>query len=307
MRRLLAALLFIAPLAGQAPVSPAPAAEAARASRSDLALPNKPDSVKFAAIGDNGTGQKAQYEVAGQMMAWHQRFPYDMVIMLGDNMYGSQEPQDFVTRFELPYMPLLDAGVKFYAALGNHDKQTNRFYKPWNMNGERYFGYSKRNAKFIVLDSVYMDPKQLDWLENTLKTAREDWKIVYFHHPLYSSGGRHGSEADLRLLLEPLFLKYGVNVVYSGHDHIYERIKPQNGIYYFVSGAAGQLRKGNLTRTNLTAAGFDQDLSFMLNEISGDDLFFQAVSRSGKTVDSGVIRRQPKPKETSDSVKTTAR
>ena len=195
--------------------------------------------MKFAAIGDNGTGDKPQYEVAAQMNAWHGKFPFDTVIMLGDNMYGSQRPQDFVDKFENPYKPLLDAGVKFYAALGNHDNQTNRFYKPWNMNGERYYAYSKKNVKFFVLDSDYMDPKQLQWIDNELKSARDDWKIVYFHHPLYSSGGRHGSEVDLRVTLEPLFVKYGVNVVYSGHDHIYERLKPQKGIYYFVSGSGG--------------------------------------------------------------------
>jgi hypothetical protein len=86
-----------------------------------------------------------------------------------------------------------------------------------------------------------------------------------------------------------------VNVVYSGHDHVYERLKPQKGIYYFVSGAAGQLRPGDLHRSAMTAAGFDQDRSFMLNEVAGDDLFFQVISRTGKTVDSGSIHRQPKP------------
>ena len=138
-----------------------------------------------------------------------------------------QKPRDLVDKFEQPYKPLLDAGVRFYAALGNHDSQSNRFYKPWNMNGERYYAFSKKNVKFFALDSDYMDPKQLQWVDNELKGARDDWKIVYFHHPLYSSGGRHGSEVDLRVTLEPLFVKYGVNVVYSGHDHIYERIKPQ--------------------------------------------------------------------------------
>src|SRR5205085_6632301 len=103
-----------------------------------------------------------------------------------------------------------------------------------------------------------------------LKDAKEDWKIVYFHHPLYSSGGRHGSEVDLRVVLEPLFVKYGVNVVFSGHDHIYERIKPQKNIYYFVSGSAGQLRPGDLHRSALTAAGYDQDQAFMVIEVSGD-------------------------------------
>ena len=90
-------------------------------------------------------------------------------------------------------------------------------------------------------------------------------------------------------------MKYGVNVVYSGHDHIYERLKPQKGISYFVSGAGGQLRKGDLRRSANTAAGFDQDQSFMLNEITGDDLYFQVISRTGQTVDRGTIHREPKP------------
>jgi hypothetical protein len=261
-------------------------------------VPNRKDSLKFAAFGDNGTGDKAQYDIAAQMNAWHAKFPFDMVIMLGDNIYGSQGARAFTEKFENPYKPLLDAGVKFYAALGNHDDQNSRFYKPWNMNGERYYSYTKKNVKFFVLDSDYLDPKQLQWIESELKSARDDWKMVYFHHPLYSSGGRHGSEVDLRVTLEPLFVKYGVNIVYSGHDHIYERIKPQKGIYYFVSGSGGQLRTGDLKRSALTAAGYDSEETFMLNEVAGDELFFQVISRSGKTVDAGMLPRQPKPKPT---------
>jgi predicted MPP superfamily phosphohydrolase len=99
---------------------------------------------------------------------------------------------------------------------------------------------------------------------------------------------------DLRVVLEPLFVRYGVNVVFSGHDHVYERIKPQKGITYFISGAGGQLRKGDVKPSEITAAQYDQDRSFMLIEVSGNDLFFQAVSRSGATVDSGVIHRRPR-------------
>ena len=262
-------------------------------------LPNKQDSLKFLAMGDNGTGDQAQFEVAVQMNKWHAKFPFDMVIMLGDNMYGSQEPRDFIQKFEQPYKPLLDAGVKFYASLGNHDLSTNAKYKNYNMDGNKYYTYTKKNVRFFALDSNYMDPKQVQWLDQQLKDSKSDWKICYFHHPLYSDGGRHGSEVDLRVILEPLFIKYGVNVVYSGHDHVYERLKPQKGIYYFVSGAAGQLRKGDLQKSAMTAAGYDQDQSFMLNEIDGDDLFFQAISRTGKTVDSGTIHRQPPPVTTS--------
>jgi len=291
MRRFLASLVLAFTIAASAGTGTAQTGAAS-------GVPNRKDSLKFAAIGDMGTGDKPQYEIGAQLNAWHGKFPFDTVIMLGDNLYGSQRPRDFVDKFENPYKPLLDAGVKFYAALGNHDNQTNRFYKPWNMNGERYYAFSKKNVKFFVLDSDYMDPKQLQWIETELKNARDDWKIVYFHHPLYSSGGRHGSEVDLRVTLEPLFVKYGVNVVYSGHDHIYERVKPQKGIYYFVAGSSGQLRGGDLKKSAITETGYDQDQVFMLNEIDKDELFFQAITRSGKTIDAGIITRQAKPKST---------
>jgi len=123
--------------------------------------------------------------------------------------------------------------------------------------------------------------------------AGEDWTVCYFHHPLYSNAARHGSSVNLRVLLEPLFIKHGVDVVFSGHDHVYERIKPQKGIYYFVSGAAGQLRRGNTRPTDETAAYFDQDQTFMLVEVAGDEMNFAAISRAGKAVDSGVIGREP--------------
>jgi predicted MPP superfamily phosphohydrolase len=278
------------------------AALAAQQPKLTIALPNRPDTVKFVAFGDMGTGDKAQYEIGALMNQARESFKYDFVIMLGDNLYGSQKPEDFVTKFETPYKPLLDAGVKFYAALGNHDQQTNRFYKPWNMNGERFYTYTKKDVRFFVLDSDYLDRKQLDWLENELKTTTDDWKIAYFHHPLYSSGGRHGSETDLRVILEPLFMKYQVNAVFSGHDHIYERVKPQHDIYYFVAGSGGQLRPGDLKKTDLTAVGYDQEQSFMLVEIDKDAMSVQAISRSGKTVDSATLarqKRQPTPVSTS--------
>jgi 3',5'-cyclic AMP phosphodiesterase CpdA len=138
-----------------------------------------------------------------------------------------------------------------------------------------------------------LDRKQLAWAEDTLRTAPEVWKIVYFHHALYSNAGRHGSNVELRIVLEPLLVRYGVSVVFAGHDHIYERLTPQKGITYFVQGASGQLRKGDLRRSATTAAGFDQDQSFMLIEIAGDQMHFRTISRTGATVDGGVIARRP--------------
>jgi len=258
----------------------------------EFKLPLKSNSVRFAAIGDMGTGDTPQYEVAQRMVEARQGFPFDFVIMLGDNIYGGSRPRDFEKKFEAPYKPLLDAGVKFYAALGNHDNPNERFYKFFNMNGATYYAFKKGNVHFFVLDSDYMDPKQLAWLETQLQNAgRGDWKICYFHHPLYSSGRMHGPATDLRLLLEPLFVRYGVDVVFAGHEHIYERIQPQKGIYYFIEGASGQLGHGKLNKTDITSKGFDTDRTFMLVEIAGDEMYFQTISRAGATVDSGVIQR----------------
>src|SRR6185503_10632437 len=258
----------------------------------DVSLPIHAGSVRFAAIGDMGTGAAPQYDVAQRMLQFHEKFPFTFVIMLGDNIYGGKSPDDFLKKFEIPYKPLLDTGVQFYAALGNHDDPNERFYKLFNMNGQSYYSFKKGNVHFYALDSDYLDPKQLAWLEKELADAGStDWKICYCHHPLYSSGAFHGSSTELRTILEPLFVKYGVQVVFSGHEHVYERVKPQKGIYYFTEGASGELRANNLKKTDLTAVGYDKDRSFLSIEISGDDLYFQAVSRTGVTVDSGTIRR----------------
>jgi hypothetical protein len=261
----------------------------------ELTLPNAPNSLKFAAMGDTGSGDSEQFDVANQMARFRAKFPFDMVIMLGDNIYGGQGASDLAKKFAQPYKALLDAGVKFYATLGNHDDPANRQYPPWNMGGQLYYTYAVKNVRFFALDSNKVDQKELAWLENALKSATEDWKICYFHHPLYSDGGTHGSAVDIRVVFEPLFVTYGVNVVFAGHDHIYERITPQKGIYHFVEGASGQLRKGDAKRSAMNAKSFDTDMSFMLVEIAGDQLAFQTISRTGATVDSGTIQRQARP------------
>jgi predicted MPP superfamily phosphohydrolase len=263
-------------------------------SAQDFKFPLAQDSVRFAAIGDMGTGDAPQYQTAQKMIDSRVAFPYDFVIMLGDNIYGGSKSKDFEQKFQVPYKPLLDAGVPFYACLGNHDNPNERLYKPFNMNGESYYTYKKGNVRFFVLDSNYMDPKQLGWLESQLKSSTpSDWKICYFHHPLYSSGRFHGPATDVRQVLEPLLIKYGVNVVFSGHEHVYERVHPQHGIYYFTEGSSGELRPNNLNKTAITDKGFDTDRTFMLVEIAGANMYFQTLSRVGAVIDSGIIPKQP--------------
>jgi hypothetical protein len=256
-----------------------------------IALPNRTNSVKFAVIGDNGSGDSGQHDIAKQMVAFHQLFVFNFVVMVGDNFYGAQGPADLAEKFDRPYKPLLDAGVTFLAALGNHDDPGTVNYPPLHMDGRRYYTYAHGNVRFLVLDTNVLDTPQIQWFESTLQHATEPWKIAYFHHPIYSNAKVHGPAVDIRVLLEPLLLRHGVSVVFSGHNHVYERLKPQKGIYYFVVGSAGKLRKGDLTPSDTTAAGFDQGQAFMLVEIDADNLFFQVVSRIGPTVDSGVIRR----------------
>jgi len=279
-------------ITGQQPAPKAPAAAIGAAV--DVQPPIGKDSVKFLVIGDSGTGDRAETETGAQMWRAHSIFPYDFAIMLGDNLYGSERPQDFMAKFERPYKPMLDANISFYAALGNHDDPNQRFYKNFGMGGKRYYTYQKKDVRFFVLDSNYMDQDQQRWLEDELSKSNSKWKIAYFHHPIYSSGGRHGSEVDLRSIVEPMFIKYNLNVVFAGHEHFYERLKPQRGISYFTAGGSAKLREGDITtNSSLTAKGFDTEQSFMLVEIDGDVLRFQTISRRGKTVDSGEIRRTP--------------
>jgi 3',5'-cyclic AMP phosphodiesterase CpdA len=250
--------------------------------------------LKVAVLGDFGTGDDEQYEMAEQMAKVHNRFKYDFVVLVGDNLYGSERPQDFVKKFERPYKKLLDAGVRFYASLGNHDAREQRYYKLFNMDGRLYYTFSPRpDVRFFALESTYPEPEQIAWVEEQLKGSGSDWKIAFFHHPLYSSGERHGSDLRIRKVLEPLFVRYNVSVVFTGHEHFYQRVKPQKGITHFIVGSGGKLRKGNIDRdSEILASGFDTDLSFLTVEIDGERLYFEAIARTGRAVDSGMVLRR---------------
>jgi len=297
---LLAILLFAAYLTSACgvstaqPAGPAVASGAPAPAEPPVPLPNRDGSLKFLAFGDFGTGEPVQYELAKQMAALKSRFDYDLAILLGDNIYG-KGPKSFVTMFEQPYKPLIDAGVKFRASLGNHDAREQIKYAPFGMNGEMYYTFkaARQSVRFFALESTYAEPAQLAWLEKELKGSTDEWKIAYFHHPLYSSARGHGSTVALRNALAPLFIRYNVSVVFSGHDHVYERIKPQDGVVYFVAGSAGKLRPNDLNRAStITAKGFDTDLAFVAAEIDGDNMMFQAISRTGAIVDSGIVIRR---------------
>jgi 3',5'-cyclic AMP phosphodiesterase CpdA len=259
----------------------------------------QPLALKFAVIGDSGQWSTAQQQTAAQLATQREKIPFDFVLMLGDNNYGDGSPESYRVRFEEPFKPLLDAGVKFYAARGNHDAGPQWNYPLFNMGGQRYYTFTRKSGvlppvagdlvQFFALDSVNLDDGQLIWFDRQLSESKAEWKIVFFHHPIYSSGRYAGSSAARRSTLEGALIEHQVDVVFAGHEHLYERMAPQQGVVHFVVGATGSVRVGDLRPSRYQAAGYDRDLSFMLVELAGDALYFRAINRLGETIDSGKI------------------
>jgi 3',5'-cyclic AMP phosphodiesterase CpdA len=254
------------------------------------------DKLRFAVLGDWGTGNSDQVGIAKQMFLSHQRSPFDFVISAGDNIYPNGSGRYFGKHFEYPFANLLKDRINFYAVLGNHDVDAGRQdqcqYPLFNMGGSPYYRLERGSglAEFFMLDSTDFDRTQSAWLENSLRDSKARWKMAVFHHPIYSSGKTHGSALGLRKQLEPLFTRYGVNVALSGHDHIYERTKPQQGVQYFVTGAGGKVRRGEIDRgSGFRAATFDDDNHFMVIEVEDSQACFQAISGTGVVVDSGSL------------------
>ncbi len=269
---------------------------------SPLPMPTVRGATTFAIMGDSGSGDLPQRQVADAMLTYFttaKRFPF--VLMLGDNLYHD----DYENEFLIPYRPLLDRGVKFYAVLGNHDRDLEIHFKPFNMGDRDYYAFDEGHARFVALNSNHpTDAEQLQWLDRAFDGAGDKWRIAFFHHPLYSSG-IHGAEARdvIRPALEDALVRNGVTVVFSGHEHLYERIAPQRGIYYFVSGGGGR----NLYKVR--PSDFDEvavsEHHFMVAQIAGDRLFFEAISHGQKLLDCGVIFRSSRAAERPDATTAT--
>src|SRR6266545_3391023 len=148
------------------------------------------------------------------------------------------------------------------------------------MGGRAYYSFTKGDGlvEFFALDSTRFDVRQRRWLEAALQASQAKWKVALFHHPIYSSADQHGSDLELRAEIEPLLVRYNVAAAFSGHDHTYERIKPQQGVQYFVSGAGAAPRRGDLDRDSpFLAAGNDETSSFMSVEITPERFGFKTI------------------------------
>jgi acid phosphatase len=243
--------------------------------------------LRFVSVADTGTGDKGQYAVAKAMNEYHQKKPYNLVILAGDNIYNNGEIEKVEAVFERPYKPLLEKGVKFHACLGNHDIRTDNGvpqvnYPKFNMLG-RYYTFTRENVQFFALDTNgNADWKnQLIWLDKELNSSKAVWKIVFGHHPIYASGV-YGSNANFIKTFTPIFQKYGVQLYINGHEHHYERTKPINGTTYLICGRP-------VGRSPWTEHS-TRNLSFAAYDVYADRMEINAIDTSNRVFDRAVIQ-----------------
>lgn len=256
-------------------------------------IPPSPDTLllRFVAVADTGAGNEGQYAVGRAIARYHEHNPFDLVLLAGDNIYNHGEIEKIERVFEQPYRSLLDAQVKFYACLGNHDIKTNNGndqvqYPGFNMQG-RYYSLRRDQVEFFVLDTNKNADwqNQLPWLETQLQDSDAPWKIVMGHHPLYTSGLHLGSRF-LRRKLMPLFLEHGVSLYINGHNHNYERSRAIGNTTYLTCGAGAKTRR--VGRSSWTARSASQ-LSFAAVEIYSDRLHITGIDQNNRTFDRGAI------------------
>ena len=259
------------------------------------------DHLSFAAIGDNGSGGRQAMAVAGQLAATYHHQPFGLVSLLGDICYYGRIRDRFEDVFVRPMSPLIDAGVEFELAIGNHDgrlyfddEDLSEIENTLELLGTpgRYHMSTHGPADFFYLDSSapgLLGPggaAQLEWLDDNLASATSQWRIVALHHPIYSSG-RHGPTPRLDELLEPVLARHHVDLVLTGHDHHYERTVPIDGITHVVSGGGCKTTPvGSSPYTAFAAPA----LEFLAVEIEGDRLSGRAITPSGAVLDEFELR-----------------
>ena len=219
-------------------------------------------ALRVVALGDFGSGDANQVMVARALAKRNEQEHFDLGISLGDNFYrcgiGNNSDPRWTSRWENLYAPL---SIPFFASLGNHDYghplilcpgrkaspaaevSRTEYSKSWRMPA-RYYTFVAGSARFIAIDTEGWSPAQFAWLSNTLKTTANEpdvkWRIVYGHHPMYTSGVHLNQRriAALRRQLTPLFKETKVDLYIAGHDHDMEHLT-SDGVEYLICGAGG--------------------------------------------------------------------
>jgi hypothetical protein len=265
--------------------------------------PHSGATVRFLFFGDSGTGTNTQAAVAAQLNAQTVQFG----LHVGDVIYPGGEAHYYDPRYFTPYAPFL-RHTPLWAAIGNHDEITPSsflaaWYLPTNpVNGsERFYSFDYGDVHCVALDTTEpFTTAILNWLRSDLDATTRQWKIVYFHHTMYSCGDYHGSSSSLISTLAPIFEQHGVDLVLYGHDHHYERSFPmRNGQpvsteqdpdyvlpgapMYIISGTGGGTRSTS-TDCEHTARAISTP-GFVRFEVTGSDLAMEAVAADGNVID----------------------
>ena len=257
----------------------------------------------FAVIGDSGDGGKHQMAVAGLLEGMEP----DLILHTGDVVYPSGEDKHYDKRFFAPYRALISE-VPLFPVIGNHDVQKDdgaaylkNFHPPRNnpQGTARYYSFDWGDAHFVALDSeLYHEDaggdreEQKLWLEEDLCATPKPWRFAFLHRPLYSSS-RHGGDKRIREDLEPVFSRHGVHVVFSGHDHAYERTLPVSGVTYVVTGGGGKSLYG--VRRNARTAASASAHHATLVRVRGESLILKAIKPDGTILDRLDLKRHPTP------------
>ncbi len=252
--------------------------------------------LRFVATADTGFGDQDQFDVGAAIARYHEKNPFKLVVLGGDNIYNSGDISLIEATFEKPYAEVLKRGVKFRAALGNHDIQTENGtpqvqYAGFNMDG-RYYHYTEGPAQFFVIDTNGNADwtVQMAWLEESLAKSTASWKIVYGHHPIYSSG-HYGTNPAFVERFTPLFKKYKVNLYINGHEHHYERSNPIDGTTYLVTGHGGAHLRPVTAEPPNSAFAMSQ-FGFSTVELWSDRMVIQGIGTDGIVFDRGVVMRE---------------
>ncbi len=281
----------------------------------------KPEGdVSFVVLGDSGAGSAGQMAVARQLAV---RDP-DLVLHLGDVVYPQFSFPYTDTRFLSVYRQLMRS-VPWFVAWGNHDlyagtdpliealrQPTNSVsladHQRDHTRPEFYYSFDQGDAHFAVLFCPYFSQYELTtnspqyaWLTNDLAQSTKPWKFMAMHHPLASSGGHRFDDYnfnglrdmnELAALLYPVAAKYGVQIVFGGHDHDYQRFHPVNGVHHIVSGGGGSILH-RLSEWDANAAQFQSRYHLTSVQIRGDTLRLLAIGTQGEVFDALEFRRTP--------------
>ena len=244
---------------------------------------------RFIAFGDFGEGTLFQGVLGAQMAKTHEKTPFNIALLLGDNIYPDGDIKRLgKTHFEDPYQGLIRQKVKFVAAIGDHDDHKGHQYDEmaYFKMPNAYYQTSDGPVDFFILNTTFFvrDPKQQAWLEQSLSKSHAPWKIVAAHHPVYSSG-RHGHQTgSLRQVLEPILVKHHADLYLAGHDHDYERFKPIQGVNYVISGGGGSYLYDFKTIMPHSLVRI-KTIHFLLFSATPNDLWMKAINRDGEAVD----------------------